>query len=225
MESQTGVIAFSTLAGFNVCTYAGAGDSEADLRALEAHTGIPRTHIFLPHQTHSSTVRLVGPGVNLDATDGVIAAGPGVLIGVHTADCLPLLLADTSAGIIAAVHCGWRGTIGGIVSNALSQMTELGAEPPRIAAVMGPCICADCFEVGEEVACRFPDAAVIRRPGHKPHVDLSRTVELQLRAAGVIDIQGPPACSKCNPDLYSVRRQGRALPFRTLTALTLSAPH
>ncbi len=223
MTSTAGVSAFSTPAGFNVCTYAGAPDVEADLRALEALTDIPRARIFLPRQTHSATVRLALPGTDLDATDGVVAAGPGLLIGVHTADCLPLLLADTAAGIIAAVHCGWRGTVAGIAVNALALMTRLGADPARIAAAMGPCICADCFEVGEEVARQFPEAAIVRHPGAaKPRVDLARAVGLQLRAAGVSRIQLPPACSKCSPlGLYSVRRQGPALPYRTLTCIRL----
>lgn len=221
LSDLAGVSAFSTLAGFNVCTYAGADDVETDLRALEAATGISRDRIYLPVQTHSATVRLIAPGVDLSGVDGVVCTEPDALIGVHTADCLPLLMADTRAGVIAAVHCGWRGTVAGIVDNALRAMVAAGADPARIAAAMGPCICPDCFEVGEEVARLFPDAAVSRRPGLKPRVDLARAVALTLRAAGVRSVAPPPACSKCNPTLYSVRRQGSALPFRTLTALRL----
>lgn len=221
LTDLTGVSAFSTPAGFNVCTYAGATDVEADLRALEAATGIARGRIYLPLQTHSATVRRITPGVDLRGVDGVVCTGPGALIGVHTADCLPLLMADTGAGVIAAVHCGWRGTVAGIVDNALSEMIAAGAAPGRIAAAMGPCICPGCFEVGEEVARLFPDAAVCRRPGRKPHVDLARAVDLSLRAAGVRSIVRPPACSRCDPTLYSVRRQGPTLPFRTLTAIRL----
>lgn len=217
----TGVSAFSTLAGFNVCTYAGASDVRADLLALEKFTGISRERMYFPVQTHSAEVRVVAPGVDLDGVDGVVCTEPGVLIGVHTADCLPLLMADLEAGVIAAVHCGWRGTVAGIARNAVEVMARCGARPERIRAGMGPCICPDCFEVGEEVACRFPDEAVARRRGASPHVDLPRAVSLQLQHAGVSDIALPPACSKHSPSLYSVRRQGRSLSSRTLTALAL----
>lgn len=224
MTSTTGVSAFSTPAGFNICTYAGAtaADAEPSLLILEALTGIDRRSMYFPVQTHSTRIVRALPGADLNQADGILATGPGVLIGVHTADCLPLLLADTEARVIAAVHCGWRGTAAGIVANAISAITDAGANPARTVAAMGPCICPQCFEVGPEVACQFPDAAVIRRPGHKPHVDLARAVEIQLRQAGITAISLPPACSKTTPTLYSVRRQGPTLPHRTLTCLHLT---
>lgn len=225
MTELTGVSAMSTLAGFNICRYAGAEDAaalEADMRELEAATGIDRSRMYLPVQTHSAEVRVVAPGVDLQGVDGVVAVGQDVLIGVHTADCLPLLMVDVEARVTAAVHCGWRGTVAGIALNALRVMESVGADCGRIRAAMGPCICSDCFEVGEEVAALFPED-VVSRPGaeSKPRVDLAAAVALQLRQAGVGDIALPPACSMHSDSFYSVRRQGRALPFRTLTAISL----
>ena len=222
LTELTGVSAFSTCAGFNICTYAGGDRSmaEADLRQLERLTGIDRTHMRFPVQTHTAEVRLADRP--LDGVDGVVCTSPGMLIGVHTADCLPLLMADVTAGVIAAVHCGWRGTAAGIAANAVELMVSAGADTRHIVAAMGPCICADCFEVGEEVACRFPDEAVIRRPGAKPHVDLARAVALQLEAAGIRAITPPPACSMTDSRFYSVRRQGRSMTLRTLSAIALS---
>lgn len=225
-NDTTGVRAFATHAGFNICTYAGAADYvEADLRELEEITGIGRKRIYLPVQTHSAEIRVVAPGVDLQGVDGVVCTEPGVLIGVHTADCLPLLMVDTEAGVAAAVHCGWRGTVAGIAVKAVDVMCQCGARPERIKAVMGPCICPECFEVGEEVAGQFPAEAVIRAASgapEKPHVDLARAVELQLQQVGVRDVTRPPACSKHSGDFYSVRRQGRALSLRTLSALALT---
>lgn len=222
MESTAGVSAFSTLAGFNVCTYAGAPDVDADLRRLEAMTGVGREFMRFPVQTHSTRVVRVDADARVDlrGVDGVVTADARLLIGVHTADCLPLLLADVDAGIVGAVHCGWRGIVGGIVGNALDAMAAAGAR--RLVAAMGPCICAGCFEVGPEVADRFePDAVICGTGGVRPRVDLARAVALQLRRGGVDRIELPPACSKCSPGLYSVRRQGRELPFRTLTAIAI----
>lgn len=226
MTELTGVSAMSTLAGFNICTYAGAAADasvESSMRELEAVTGITRSRIFTPVQTHGTEVRVVGPGIDLRGVDGVVCVGPDVLIGVHTADCLPLLMVDCEARVAAAVHCGWRGTVAGIALNALRVMESVGARPGHIHAAMGPCICRDCFEVGEEVAGLFPKAVVSYPHAEpKPRVDLAAAVAFQLRQAGVRDIALPPACSKHSDVFYSVRRQGRTLPFRTLTAIYLS---
>lgn len=223
MTDIAGVSAFSTHAGFNICTYAGstAADAEPDLRRLERLTGLCRDRICLPVQTHSARIAVAGVD-DLCGVDGVVARGRHVAVGVHTADCLPLLLADVDARIIAAVHCGWRGTVAGIAANALHTMTSLGADPARIVAAIGPHICPECFEVGEEVAARFPAEAVIRRPDWpRPHVDLARAVAIQLRDCGVTRIANPRLCSMHTSTFYSVRRQGPALPRRTLTLLHL----
>ena len=220
---MAGVSAFSTHAGFNICTYAGASaaDAEPDLRRLEALTGLDRSRIYLPVQTHSARIAVAGAD-DLRGCDGVVARGRGIAVGIHTADCLPLLLVDTQAEVIAAVHCGWRGTVAGIAINAVNAMTALGADPARIIATIGPHICPDCFEVGEEVASQFPADAVIRRPDWpKPHVDLARAVELQLRRCGITTITNPRLCSKHTLTYYSVRRQSPSLPHRTLTLLHL----
>lgn len=221
---ESGVGALSTCADFNICTYAGAaGDTEADLRRLEATTGIARERMYLPVQTHSARVVTVPASAEeLQGADGVVARGRGVLVGVHTADCLPLLMVDRAAEVIAAVHCGWRGTVAGIAERAVSAMEGLGANAARIEAIIGPHICAECFEVGEEVACLFSDEAVIRREGMaRPHVSLARAVELQLQARGVRRIERSGFCSMEDARFLSVRRQGRDMPRRTLSAIWL----
>lgn len=214
-ENIAGVSAFSTLAGFNICTYAGAEASEADVLALEAHTGISHTYWHLPRQTHSA--RVITPGDDPCGADGVVARGRGVLVGVHTADCLPLLMVDVEAEVIAAVHCGWRGTVAGIAEHAVEKMAELGAHTERIVAAMGPCICPKCFEVGPEVASQFHDESLI----DTRHASLAHEVALQLAMRGIEQIAFPTACSKHHNVFYSVRRQGRAMPWRTLTAIYL----
>ncbi len=224
LNKTTGVSAVSTLAGFNICAYTGAEICENDVRVLEQYMAVDRERMYFPVQTHSAQVRRVPcPREDLQGVDAVVTADPDAVIGVHTADCLPLIMADCTAGVIAAVHCGWRGIVAGIVGNAIDEMAALGATARNIVATFGPHICAQCFEVGEEVARQFPEEAVVRTLGNKPHVNLSAAVALQLRAAGVTKIENPGLCSKCDRRFYSVRRQGYTLGERTLTAVRLSA--
>lgn len=206
MTHIAGVRAFSTRAGFD----------------FERLRDIAPEVVF-PVQTHTAEVRVVNDGdVDLQDVDGVVCTRPGVLIGVRTADCLPLLMADTHAGVIAAVHCGWRGTVAGIALRAVEVMEKCGARPERIHAAMGPCICPDCFEVGDEVANLFPHETILKpHASPKPHIDLSKAVSLQLQQTGVRDIALPPACSKHSSGFYSVRRQGRDLTARTLSVISL----
>jgi hypothetical protein len=217
-----GVKAITTTVGFNACNYAGAdADSVVkDREALAEYFGVTDNDLFIPVQTHSTNVAM--PGEDLQDIDAVVTNKPNQVIAVNTADCLPLILVDSAAKVIAAVHCGWRGTVGGIAVNAVRKMISLGANPHNIIAAMGPCIGVGCFEVGEEVAVQFPNT-VVNRSYAKPHVDLSEAVAEQLISTGIAreNITKSIACSLCDDRFYSVRRQGRTLPFRTLTAIAL----
>lgn len=216
--------------GFNACHYTGdASDHIAQCRReLADYFGVDASRLIIPRQTHSVSVatidRIPFEG-NLEEVDALVTALPDVVLAIHTADCVPLVMADNDAGVIAAVHAGWRGAVGGIVLNALDRMIALGAKPESIHAAMGPCICGECFEVGEEVAGQFPDDCVARRGGEKPRVDLARFVAGQLAERGVAaeNIYMPIACSRCNPDrFFSARRLG-VNSGRTTTAIIRSA--
>lgn len=222
LQNISGVKAITTTVGFNACHYAGA-DIESvnkDRLALARCFGVSNDDLFIPVQTHSTNVAM--PGDDLQSVDAVVANIPGQVIAVNTADCLPLILFDSTSKAIAAVHCGWRGTVGGIAINAVRKMISLGTKPENIVAAMGPCIGTECFEVGEEVASQFPEE-VVNRNYPKPHVDLAAAVAEQLSALGVKsgNISKPIACSMCDARFYSVRRQGRSLPYRTLTAISV----
>ncbi len=149
------------------------------------------------------------PGLEADA----VIAPPGVAIAaVITADCAPVLLADPETRLVAAVHAGWRGAAKGVIRNAVRSMASRGAEPGRLLAAVGPCICAACYEVGEEVARRFPESAepIPGRPG-KHLLDLGNAVEVSLIGAGLTtrNIERIGACTACNrEDLYSHRASG-----------------
>lgn len=145
--------------------------------------------------------------------DAVIATEPGLVPAILTADCVPILLAD-DAGRVAAVHAGWRGTVAGIVGEAVTRLVERGADRARLRAAVGPSICADCFEVGDEVATQFDAIFVRRNKNGKAVVDLWRDNARQLVAAGVslerVEILGRCTMHEVN-DFFSFRRDGAGI--------------
>ena len=125
------------------------------------------------------------PGIVPDH-DALVSDVPDLLLTVVAADCALILLADPAAGVIGACHSGWRGTVGAVLPHTVDAMIALGAEPARVSAWIGPCISAESFEVGEEVAARFTGAAVIRRADWpRPHIDLRTALVAQLGTAGL----------------------------------------
>ena len=124
--------------------------------------------------------------------DALATDRPGLALGVLTADCAPVLLADGTAGVVAAAHAGWQGALGGVVEGALAAMERLGARRRAVVAVVGPCIGQASYEVGPEFLARFAaaDQASRRffvpapRPGHH-RFDLAGYVLARLRAGGV----------------------------------------
>lgn len=190
-----------------------------------------------PRQTHSARVFTAtgpwSPSKPPDA-DAVVTTTPGLTIGVLTADCAPVLLADANRGVVGAVHCGWRGTLAGILENALEQMETLGADRRSIRAVVGPAISPDAYEVGPEFLERFAaeDAqnrsyfSDGKRPDY-PMFDLPRFVTARLSAAGVVEVGDLDACTYARPDrFFSYRRsvhQGESDYGRQISAIVLAS--
>ena len=176
-------------------------------------------------QVHSGRwVRANGPwGGERPEADAVVTDCPGVLVGVRTADCVPVLLADPVAHSVAAVHAGWRGAVDGVLPNAVRALcSEYGSQPANIEVVIGPGIGACCFEVGEEVASRFVESVVSRaRP--RPHVDLVAALELQLREVGVSTVVSCRDCTSCGLDRYYSHRAESGVTGRMLAAAGLMA--
>lgn len=171
-------------------------------------------------QVHSGVVAdmedtsAAGEAVEADAA---ITALRGAMLGVQTADCVPILIADRDARAVSAIHAGWRGTAARIAETAVKQLiARFDLNPESLIAVIGPHIGACCYEVGEEVAEQIKDPAAIVRPTGfpKPHLDLSAANRAQLMLAGIpeqqIDIC--TLCTKCREDLFhSYRRDGKAM--------------
>jgi YfiH family protein len=136
------------------------------------------------------------------------------VVSVMTADCVPILLCDQQATVVAAIHSGWRGTVANIAARTVEILREAGADPRDLLAAIGPCIELDAFEVGDEVAEQFADRFVARAGYAKPHVDLVACVRAQLEDAGIPanQIERVGACTHASSDLYfSVRRDGAGI--------------
>lgn len=171
---------------------------------------IPPPAVTTLHQVHSATVVVnQGRPARRDCGDALIENQPGLAIGVKTADCVPILLADPVQRVVAAVHAGWRGTAAAIAATAIRRMaSEYGSKPEDIQAAIGPSIGACCFEVGPEVARQFGVLA----PG-RVHLDLRAINAGQLEAAGVdrAHIAISEECTRCLPEkFHSFRRDGEA---------------
>lgn len=172
------------------------------------------------YQIHSAITRVaIGPwGGDRPQGDAVVTATAGVIPAVLTADCAPVLLADTQARVVAAVHAGWKGALEGVVQSAVTAMTELGARPDRMVAVVGPCIAPDSYEVGADFQDRFEhrDAGAARffTPGmsiERRMFDLPGFVLWRLEQAGVGEAAwtGHDTCTDAGR-FYSNRRAHRA---------------
>ena len=120
---------------------------------------IPLENLIIPRQTHSLNVAVIDDvpfdANKLENIDALVTTLPNVAIAINTADCVPIVMVDEEAGVIAVAHSGWKGTVGKIASATIVKMVECGANPLHIKVAMGPCICGDCFEVGDEVVEQF----------------------------------------------------------------------
>jgi polyphenol oxidase len=143
----------------------------------------------------------------------------GLALGVLSADCPAVLLADAEAGIIAAAHSGRSGTALGVVPALVRAMTGAGADPARTRAVIGPAICGGCYEVPEQmrdaVAAAVPGSGCLTRAG-TAGLDLRAGIAGQLTAAGVRQVRIDDRCTAEDRDLYSYRRDGRTGRFAGL---------
>lgn len=146
------------------------------------------------YQIHSAVCRVAEAGWRGDRPEGdaVVTASPGVVCGVLTADCAPVLFADAEAGVVGAAHAGWKGALGGIIHSTVASMQALGADLRRIVAVVGPTIAQASYEVGADYQERFehhdPGSGRFFAPGETPDkrlFDLPGFVLWRLEQAGV----------------------------------------
>jgi len=174
----------------------------------------PQGRLFLLRQVHGASVR-VAPWQGTPDGDAAVAGEPGLLLGIETADCLPVLLVDPVLRRVAAAHAGWRGSAAGVTAAAVRALVERGSRPEDLLAALGPAIGPCCYEVGEELRAAFgPQGASFFRPGPRgrPHLDVRAVNERQLLALGLRPerLVHVADCTHCQADRYhSYRRDGR----------------
>ena len=155
-------------------------------RLFEEVLGFPVHRVAFAGQVHGAALQVVEEGGVYPGYDAMVTQQPGLLLCISAADCAAVLLADAQAGIVGACHAGWRGTVARIAIDTVAAMARLGADPAQVRAYISPCISAQRFEVGPEVAAQFAPAFVRHWPGKaKPHVDLKAALAAQLDEAGV----------------------------------------
>ncbi len=185
-------------------------------RALAVEAVAPGRRLVTVHQVHSPIAIAVTEPFADDArprADALVTDRPGLLLGILTADCTPVLFADRQAGVIGAAHAGWKGAIGGVVESTVREMEKLGADRARIVAAVGPTIARKSYEVDEGFFRRFTseDESNERffsggKPGHH-QFDLEGFVVSRLAAAGVCPIEALGLDTYSSPDrFFSFRR-------------------
>lgn len=177
--------------------------------------GFPVDNLATLKQVHSTAVIAItsppDPAERIEA-DAMVSNLPGLVMGILTADCSPVLLADAEAGVIGAFHAGWKGALGGIAYGTVMGMVALGADPGRIVAAIGPTISFDNYEVGPEFAAdvlrRHRDAAnrIGTPTGGREHFDLPGFVFDQLYGAGVGLVEDLKLCTYAEPKRFFSHR-------------------
>jgi hypothetical protein len=198
-----------------------------DYASLAEKLGIPLTKVIRPYQAGGDKVEIVGSehggsGVikdnELKKVDGLVTAEKGLVLSVIAADCVPLYLIDKKDGVTGILHCGWKSAAGTLVYNAVRKIQELGASPADIKVIIGPHICEECYEVGEEVRNEYANSFtetelenIFSTRNKRLYLDLSEAIRIKFAAEGIIsrNISDARDCTFHNSSLYSYRRGDR----------------
>ncbi|WP_074205012.1 peptidoglycan editing factor PgeF [Parasphingorhabdus marina] len=192
--------------GFSKGIYAGLNvglgsddDREAILknRQRAKNTILKGSELVTLHQVHSADVVTVDQTFDISDrphADAMVTSKPGLLLGILTADCVPVLFHDAAARVVGAAHAGWKGAIAGVTDNTLTAMEKLGAQRANIACAIGPCIAQDSYEIDAGFRQKFLEVSrdnaeffLTGKPGHF-QFDIESYVAMRLEQAGVTQI-------------------------------------
>jgi len=226
ITTRSGGISQGGYAGLNLGYHVG-DEAEAvtrNRRALANAAGYDATGAVAAQQVHGARSHVVtaenaGCGAldwqsAIPGTDALIVCDSQIPVMILVADCAPLLLVDARQHVLAVIHAGWRGAVEGVASKTVDRMhQEFGCDVEQMRVGIGPCLCAECFEIGEEVAesaqVLAPDSVLSRAP--KPHLDLRLLLQRDLGNAGIAEgnIETMGQCPRCeNATFFSHRGQG-----------------
>ncbi len=198
---------------FNLGDHVGddPGAVKANRKRLAAAIGLDEDRLIWMNQVHRDTVvRVDGPrDTPVDDADALVTTTPRLALAVVTADCVPVLLADAQAGVVAAAHAGRVGARNGVVLRTLEAMLAAGAHPQNISALLGPAVSGRNYEVpaamADDVEAALPGSRTTTARG-TPGVDLRAGIARQLADFGVTAIDVDPRCTAADRALFSHRR-------------------
>lgn len=195
---------------------------EENRRRFLRRLGLDPERLATAGQVHGARATNVSaPGLH-PACDALVTSTPGLALAVTAADCLPILF--VAPGAVAAAHSGWRGTAEGAPEETLAAICAAsGVTPADVTIHMGPCIRGCCYQVGPDVAARFP-AAALRAAGGASTLDLPTAVRLRLMAAGATAraIHETGGCTACEPDVYFSHRRDQGVTGRHWGVIALA---
>jgi YfiH family protein len=210
-------------AAFNLGDHVGDDPAAvaANRRRLGEGIGLGPGRVAWMHQVHGTDVAVVeDPEQDTPTADALVTDRPRLALAVVVADCVPVLLGDPVAGVVAAAHAGRRGAADGVLDRTLEAMTGLGAEIPDVEVLLGPAVCGECYEVPaemrDEVEAALPGSASTTRVG-TPGLDLRAGLRRRLAALGVTRVDTDTRCTFEDDQLFSHRR---AQPTGRLAAVT-----
>jgi YfiH family protein len=232
-----GGVSGGELAGLNVGYGSNDHRSAIDENRSRAIAALlPGAELVTVHQVHSAEAvhaTSAWPQEQRPHADAMVTNRSGLLLGILTADCAPVLFADEQRGVIGAAHAGWRGALAGVTDSTIELMEELGARRERIHAAVGPCIAQPSYEVDAGFRSRFLHADpsnerfFVPGPAGKPRFDLEAYVVHRLLAASIGEVEALNLDTYADPDrFYSYRRAthgGEADYGRQLSAIALGS--
>ena len=199
----------------------------SDYTLLSNKLGLPLHKFIRPYQAGGEKAAIVssehgGSGVikdnDLKKTDGLITAEKGLVLSIIAADCAPVFMFSEKAGIIGLLHCGWRSAAGLLISSGIECMKSLGADPSEIQVIIGPHICTDCYETGEDVYAAYSNSfagneldRIFRHRSSRLHLDLAQAIRFKATAEGIskTNISAVGDCTCHDTAFYSYRRGDR----------------
>ncbi|WP_373299027.1 peptidoglycan editing factor PgeF [Algimonas arctica] len=231
---RQGGVSTGIYASLNTGLYSGDDPEAVNQNRALVCEALGAGHLVSLRQIHSDDVEIIeSPPTEPIRADGLVTKTPGLAISAQSADCGPLLLEDTDAGVIAACHAGWRGALSGIVESTIAAMCEVGAHPDNISAVLGPCISQPNYEAGDAFMAEFTDVNAdyakyfVSGPSGIPHFDLPAFILSRLADCGVENRNWVGQCTYADEaKFFSYRRnthQGLEGYGRNISAIVL--PH
>lgn len=212
--SRAGGVSASPYDSFNLGDHVGDAPASvaANRKRLADVVGLDPERFVWMEQLHTNTVTVVDGPQNgaVEATDALVTTSKRLALCVLVADCVPVLLADHNAGVVAAAHAGRLGARNGIVPRTVETMRELGAEPANIQALLGPAAAGESYEVPEDMAddveARLPGSRTRTKKG-TPGLDIRAGLVRQLLSLGVTHIDADPRDTVTDESFFSYRRE------------------